>query len=78
MGELRFFPGVVAEEVLREREDAQAETMAGIKLVLGDIESLVEAQRGLCQDGAWRNARSYLLGEQEMRIAVLRELLGVA
>jgi hypothetical protein len=74
MGELRFFPGVVAEEALRQREDK----LADIKLVLGDVDALVEAQRGLCQDGAWRNARSYLLGELEMRLAVLRELLGAA
>lgn len=72
MGNLIFFPG--AEDTLRQQD----ERLDGIKLVLGDIDALTEAQRGLCQDGAWRNSRSYLLGEMEMRLAVLRELLGAA
>jgi len=72
MGKLLFFPG--AEDMLLQRD----EQLDGIKLVLGDIDALTEAQRGLCQDGAWRGARSYLLGEMEMRLAMLRELLGVA
>lgn len=71
MGKVIFFPG--AEETLRQRD----ERLDGVKLVLGDAEALLEAQRGLCQDGAWRNARSYLLGELEIKFAVLRELLGV-
>lgn len=71
-GNLIFFPG--AEETLRQQD----ERLDGIKLVLGDVDALVEAQRGLCQDGAWRNARSYLLGELEIKLAVLRELLGAA
>lgn len=72
MGKLIFFPG--AEDTLLQREDR----LAGAHHLLDDIEALVEAQRGLCYDGAWRNARSYLLREQEMRIAALRELLGGA
>lgn len=71
-GKLIFFPG--AEDTLRQRD----ERLDGIKLVLSDIDALTEAQRGLCQDGAWRDARSYLLGEMEIKLAVLRELLGVA
>jgi len=71
MGNLIFFPG--AEETLRQRD----ERLDGVKLVLGDLDALAEAQRAICQDGAWRIARSYLLGELEIKLALLRELLGV-
>lgn len=66
-----FFPH--AEEVIREREDRLAEA----KLVLGDLDALAEVQRGLAM-GHWPNGRAYICAEIEMRLAVLRELLGAA
>lgn len=72
MGKLCFFPGVVAEEALRQR----VENQEGVKLLLGEIAALMEALRGLAV-GTWPNARKYLLDELELRHLALAELLGV-
>jgi hypothetical protein len=71
MAEIRYFPGVVAEEVLRQREDK----LADVKVILGDIDALTEALRGL-NEGNWRAARNYVLVELEFRHAMLRQILG--
>jgi len=76
-GELLFFPGVIAEEVLQRREHAADETREGIKLVMGDLDALAEIHRGLAH-GNWPNARAYVCTEMETRLAVLRELLGAS
>lgn len=72
MGEIKFFPGVVAEEALRQRD----ERLDGVKLVLGDLDALAEISCGLSA-GNWANARAYVATEIVARLAMLRELLGV-
>jgi hypothetical protein len=73
MGELRFFPGVVAKQALRQREDRLAEAAS----VLDELDAQAEVQRGLTV-GNWPNARAYICTEMELRLAALRELLGAA
>jgi hypothetical protein len=71
MAKVLFFPH--AEEMIREREDRLAEA----KVVLDDLDALMECQRGLAM-GSWPNARIYIAAEIEMKLIALRLLLGAA
>lgn len=78
-----FFPSCIARKgVKRRKEQADEaarqrdEQQENVKLLLGDLDALAEIQRGL-STGNWANARAYVSTEVEMRLAVLRELLGV-
>ncbi len=71
IGNLIFFPG--AEETLRQQD----ERLDGIKLVLGDLDALAEISCGLSA-GDWQQGRAYVAAAIMERVAVLRELLGVA
>lgn len=72
MGEIKFFPGVVAEEALRQRD----ERLDGVKLVLGDLDALAEISCGLSA-GNFAHGRAYTATAIMERVAILRELLGV-
>lgn len=84
MGEICFFPHCIAREGFRRRKEQAEEAclqrdeqQANVKLLLGDLDALAEIQRGL-SSGNWANARAYVSTETEMRLAALREILGVA
>jgi hypothetical protein len=66
-----YFPH--AEEMIRQREDR----LADAKIVLGDLDALMECQRGLAV-GNWPSARAYIATEMELRLAALRALLELA
>lgn len=67
MGKVIFFPG--AEETLRQRD----ERLDGVKLVLGDLDTLAELSSREMSPAT----RGFVASNIMMRVAALRELLGV-